>query len=46
MSWVRAESEGRTDPPRGLLNLDTADGRIHLARYVPAKDIGFYVEHY
>jgi hypothetical protein len=39
--------EQRVDPPRGLLNLDLADGRVQLARYVPADPaIGFFVEHY
>jgi AraC-like DNA-binding protein len=29
-----------------LLNLGTAEGRLTLARYMPANDIGFFVEHY
>jgi AraC-like DNA-binding protein len=39
--------EQRVDPPRGLLNLDLADGRVQLARYVAADPaIGFFIEHY
>jgi AraC-like DNA-binding protein len=39
--------EPRVDPPRGLLNLELAEGRIHLARYVPSNEsINFFVEHY
>jgi AraC-like DNA-binding protein len=36
----------REDPPRGLLNLDLADGRVHLARYLPSQPIDAFVEQY
>ena len=40
-------AEPRVDPPRGLLNLELAEGRIHLARYFPSDEsINFFVEHY
>jgi AraC-like DNA-binding protein len=39
--------EVRVDPPRGLLNLESAEGRIRLARYYPSDaSISFFVEHY
>src|SRR5260370_7801779 len=39
-------AEARVDPPKGLLNLSVADGRVRLARYLPGQEIGFFVEHY
>jgi AraC-like DNA-binding protein len=40
-------AEARVDAPRGLLNLELADGRVHLARYFPPDpSISFFVEHY
>jgi AraC-like DNA-binding protein len=36
----------RTDPPRGLLNLDLADGAVTLHRYVPSTRLQQVVEHY
>ena len=40
-------AEARVDPPRGLLNLDLAEGRVHLGRYFPSdQSISFFVEHF
>jgi AraC-like DNA-binding protein len=40
-------AQARVDPPRGLLNLDLAGGRVHLARYFPSNEpINFFVEHH
>src|ERR1700694_2141652 len=40
-------AEARVDPPRGLLNLELAEGRVQLARYIPSlPSIEFFVEHY
>jgi len=39
-------AEARVDPPKGLLNLSVADGRVRLARYLPGDEVGFFVEHY
>jgi len=37
----------RVDPPRGLLNLGQAEGRVRLGRYVPSPEsVRFFVEHY
>jgi AraC-like DNA-binding protein len=39
-------AEARVDPPKGLLNLSAADGRVTLARYLPGQEVAFFVEHY
>jgi AraC-like DNA-binding protein len=36
----------RDDPPQGLLNLDLAEGRVHLVRLFPSPPVRQFVEHY
>jgi AraC-like DNA-binding protein len=39
-------TQPRTDPPRGLLNLDLAANRVRLGRYLPSSTLSAFVEHY
>lgn len=38
--------ESPLDKPRGILNVKPADQKFRLARYLPAEDLRFFVEHY
>jgi AraC-like DNA-binding protein len=38
--------EPRQDPPRGLLNLELAEGRVRIGRYLPSPELAHVVEHY